>query len=178
MLSTVPSTWQVLKGKLLFPVLHLPHWGSLPKTVLMMPFCFFTFYGLPLPNKTWGNPYIQDLTFKTKMTPPGVYIRHSPLMLQTSVVLVICLFLSLLCSRLQEMTFPRCQMTLQWDTDLRQGEEKQEVRVFLSLSALGWVAALPSPTSHQATSRHWIPQDSGFWEHRNPEEHLSLSPWH
>lgn len=72
-LSTVPSTWQVLKGKLLFPVLHLPHWGSLPKTVLMMPFCFFTFYGLPLPNKTWGNPYIQDLTFKTKMTP-----HHSP----------------------------------------------------------------------------------------------------
>lgn len=95
----MPGTKQVLNGKLLFSYsLSFPHRRSLPNIVLMMPSCIFTFCGPPLLNKTCRNPYIQDLTFRTlyKMLPPQVYIHHSPVVLQTSFVLIICLFLSAL----------------------------------------------------------------------------------
>lgn len=86
------------------------------------------------------------------------------LMLQTAFLLVICLFLSLLCSGLQEVIFPRCQIDFPVSHWPEMRTEKGK-RVFLSLSGLGWVAALPFPSSHQAIPHHWIPQDSGFWEH-------------
>lgn len=64
MFSTIPGTWQVLKGKLLFPCSPSSPLGKSSKWFEQC-LCFFTFCSLPLPNKTWGNPCVQDLTFMT-----------------------------------------------------------------------------------------------------------------
>lgn len=97
------------KGSYCFPVLHPPHRGSLPKTLLMMPFCF-----LASMAHCCLTQYTETPTFTTlyKTPPPPVGIHCSPAHAPNFTCAVICLFLSTLDCR--KLHFPDSRQLTSW----------------------------------------------------------------